>query len=457
MISKKIFLPALTLPLLAAIGGLWIVSVESAQAIPAFARKYDLTCTACHTAPPRLNTYGERFLENGYQLPGTEDGGVTKKRTLADLSLDDVANFTGVRLRGNVIRHYGFKQENPAGTEAGVVQNKAEFGFPEVFSLFTAGTLTKNVGFFAELESNLEEAHTGIERAFLTFNNLGGADIAHIRVGQFDPSAAFSFSTLRQQLDIVGERMHLNTDAVQRAGLFPLATAAKFYGLRDHAGTAISPYAPSLYNAIAETGIEVRGRPFGDWLLYQVGVLNGANEQFGDSNKSKDYYGAVRVDYIRAADFSGSVSGFAYIGHANATVAVGTGTADVNWNRYGIAAHVRYKMVDLSGLFTVDKISHIPLAARPTFDGTASGLSLAADTHVTNQTVVSLRYDHLDAGGDLTQRASQTFLGGQIKHYLRSNIALYIRNDVNLRTAGDGSVASRNLRNAAFAGIDVAY
>jgi hypothetical protein len=50
------------------------ILVESAQAVPAFARKYDVTCNVCHTRQPRLNAYGQRFLENGYQLPGTEDG-----------------------------------------------------------------------------------------------------------------------------------------------------------------------------------------------------------------------------------------------------------------------------------------------------------------------------------------------------------------------------------------------
>jgi hypothetical protein len=32
---------------------------EQAQAIPAFARKYDVNCTACHTAPPILNQFGQ--------------------------------------------------------------------------------------------------------------------------------------------------------------------------------------------------------------------------------------------------------------------------------------------------------------------------------------------------------------------------------------------------------------
>lgn len=441
----------------ALVSGTYAVSVPSAEAIPAFARKYTMNCAVCHTAPPRLNTFGERFLENGYQLPGTEDGGITAKKHLGDLSLDDFANHTGGRLRGNMLRGHNFKRQSPPAAEAGTVHNNSELGFPEIFSLFTAGSLTKNIGFFTELESNMEESSTGIERAFVTFNNLGGTNVANIRIGRMDPSATFSFSTLRQQLELVGESMNTSTDTVQRAGLFPLAASAKFYGLRNRSGTAISPYAPSLYNAVAETGIEVRGRPFGDWFMYQVGMLNGANETFGDSNKGKDFYGAVRFDYARSANFSASLSAFAYLGNSNATVLTGAGQADVNWHRYGMAAHVRYKMFDLYGMYTLDRIAHVPTAALANFDTSASGLSVALDTYVTDRTLLSLRYDNMDAGGDLSQRTSQSFAGVQIKQYVRPNVALFARNDVNLRRAEDGNAAARNLRHAFFAGIDIVY
>lgn len=369
----------LVMTVFALVSGTYAVSVPSAEAIPAFARKYTMNCAVCHTAPPRLNTFGERFLENGYQLPGTEDGGITAKKHLGDLSLDDFANHTGGRLRGNMLRSHNFKRQSPPAAEAGTVHNNSELGFPEIFSLFTAGSLTKNIGFFTELESNMEESSTGIERAFVTFNNLGGTNVANIRIGRMDPSATFSFSTLRQQLELVGESMNTSTDTVQRAGLFPLAASANFYGLRNRSGTAISPYAPSLYNAVAETGIEVRGRPFGDWFMYQVGMLNGANETFGDSNKGKDFYGAVRFDYARSANFSASLSAFAYLGNSNATVLTGAGQADVNWHRYGMAAHVRYKMFDLYGMYTLDRIAHVPTAALANFDTSASGLSVACD------------------------------------------------------------------------------
>jgi len=41
-----------------------------ADAIPVFAHRYGLTCQACHTVVPHLTPFGERFLANGYRLPG---------------------------------------------------------------------------------------------------------------------------------------------------------------------------------------------------------------------------------------------------------------------------------------------------------------------------------------------------------------------------------------------------
>jgi len=44
-----------------------------AFAIPAFARKYGLPCSACHTAWPELNNFGQVFRDNGYQLMNDRD------------------------------------------------------------------------------------------------------------------------------------------------------------------------------------------------------------------------------------------------------------------------------------------------------------------------------------------------------------------------------------------------
>ncbi len=49
---------------------LWIgfgAAPRTAFAIPAFARKYGLPCSACHEAWPKLNNFGLAFRDNGFQ------------------------------------------------------------------------------------------------------------------------------------------------------------------------------------------------------------------------------------------------------------------------------------------------------------------------------------------------------------------------------------------------------
>ena len=64
------------------LGGLGLVLLMSlwpgdSQAIPAFARKYDLSCAACHAAYPRLNEFGQQFMDSNYRLPNWKDGTIS--------------------------------------------------------------------------------------------------------------------------------------------------------------------------------------------------------------------------------------------------------------------------------------------------------------------------------------------------------------------------------------------
>src|SRR5213594_195953 len=58
----------LLLPLVAAA---LLSTAVPARALPAFARRFNLACGACHSAVPRLNAFGEAFHENGFKPPGT--------------------------------------------------------------------------------------------------------------------------------------------------------------------------------------------------------------------------------------------------------------------------------------------------------------------------------------------------------------------------------------------------
>ncbi|KZC24524.1 hypothetical protein RHOFW104T7_07895 [Rhodanobacter thiooxydans] len=51
--------------------GAWLalLPTQSASAMPEFARRYNLSCAACHSAFPRLNKFGEVFVKNNMRLP----------------------------------------------------------------------------------------------------------------------------------------------------------------------------------------------------------------------------------------------------------------------------------------------------------------------------------------------------------------------------------------------------
>ena len=42
-------------------GALWLAGTQTAAAMPEFARRYNMSCAACHAAFPRLNKFGEEF------------------------------------------------------------------------------------------------------------------------------------------------------------------------------------------------------------------------------------------------------------------------------------------------------------------------------------------------------------------------------------------------------------
>ncbi len=418
--------------------------VPEAGALPAFARKYKVNCNVCHTRQPRLNKFGEQFLENGYQMPGTDDGGIVGKLKYGDLTLDQVSNYFSVLFATSGLDHYELKREIEGSGD------QTELGTPTILRLFTAGTITNNVGFFVDVTSLFgRSSELDLGRAYVTLNNLGGMNWGHLRVGRLDPSAFFSMARGRPQFPPIGPKLAppfgaFNTPTVNRWALMQSAYASKFYGLFDRNRNAIQPYDSTLYHSPEEVGIDIHGRPFGDWFLYQAGILNGGNERAGDSNNSKDWYVMTRFDYARSDYFSANLSGFAYFGNHNAKVA---GNTDVSRSRYGVGARVRYKWLDVYGAYTIDRVTDLPSGMGATFDSTATGVTVEAHALVTDRLLLGTRYDHMDAGGLLATRTSATFVGLLAKYYLRPNMAISLRDDFNVRDAEGGTSAARNLRN----------
>src|SRR5215831_7782082 len=59
----------------------FVASSQPAYGIPAFARKYNLPCSACHEAWPKLNNFGQVFRDNGYQLNNGKDSPIWQSPT----------------------------------------------------------------------------------------------------------------------------------------------------------------------------------------------------------------------------------------------------------------------------------------------------------------------------------------------------------------------------------------
>ncbi|MGH7422367.1 MAG: hypothetical protein ACREJ1_01670, partial [Candidatus Methylomirabilales bacterium] len=122
--------------------GIGYVDVESVEAVPAFARQYDLQCNVCHTRPPRLNSFGEQFHMMGFQIPSAaRPGGLgesIKDKGLAQTIVDTLA----FRMEGGIFE----STKSPHETES-------KFVPPEEFTLFVTRPLLPDVSFFVELEA----------------------------------------------------------------------------------------------------------------------------------------------------------------------------------------------------------------------------------------------------------------------------------------------------------------
>src|SRR6202046_1502354 len=116
-------------------------SVRPALAIPAFARKYGLPCSACHTSWPMLNNFGQVFRDNGYQLMNDRDSPIWQNPSYFPISFRITPNWH--RESTNNLAVDSIPGGGPGSTlVAGTVQQN---GFDlSGMDLWSAGTLYKN-------------------------------------------------------------------------------------------------------------------------------------------------------------------------------------------------------------------------------------------------------------------------------------------------------------------------
>lgn len=162
-----------------------VLAVE-ASAIPAFARKYDMSCNTCHRPAPRLKPYGEEFAGNGFVLADKE-----APRAYRDTGDDELMLLREVPLALR-LEGYGSWKSGDAG--------KADMQWPYLVKLLSGGQIAKDVSYYFYFFFGERGEVAGLEDAFVMFNNVFNSEL-DIYLGQFQVSDPLFKRELRMTLE----------------------------------------------------------------------------------------------------------------------------------------------------------------------------------------------------------------------------------------------------------------
>jgi hypothetical protein len=150
-------------------------TTQPATALPAFARKYGLRCSACHESWPMLNYFGQKFKDNGYQLMNDRDSPIWQNPGYWPITL----RITPFWSRENTNKVA--VDTSPTGE-----QSLTQTGFNiSGLDILTGGTLEKNVSFLL-VPSSDETGAFHFESVNARFDNLLGSPWLNIKFGKFE-------------------------------------------------------------------------------------------------------------------------------------------------------------------------------------------------------------------------------------------------------------------------------
>ncbi len=149
---------------------------QSADAIPAFARKYKVSCNLCHAAVPRLTPFGEQFAANGFEMAVREPARDT-------IDTGDVMLRLLQRIDFAVRLDLFATASTPMRRDATDVDLKA----PYTAKLLSGGVLADGISYYMYFLLSERGDVGGLEDAYLQFTDIGGSGISAI-VGQFQVS-----------------------------------------------------------------------------------------------------------------------------------------------------------------------------------------------------------------------------------------------------------------------------
>ncbi len=174
-----------TIAIILVLFGITALVIQDLEAIPAFARKYRMSCKTCHSPMPRLKAYGDDFAGNGFRLTDEKAPGYYVETGDDELSL--LRNFPiAARLEGFI----NYDESNEQG----------DFGTPYNVKLLTGGEITDGIAYYFYFYMDERGEVAGVEDAYIMFNNFFNIDL-DLYVGQFQVSDPLFKRELRLTLE----------------------------------------------------------------------------------------------------------------------------------------------------------------------------------------------------------------------------------------------------------------
>lgn len=269
-------------------------SAPRANAIPAFSRKYQTSCTTCHSNFPELNDFGIAFKKNGFKFPKDDETFVKEPPVLlgakAQKEAFPEALYPG-ELPGNLpiaFRYSGFAQYNSKIPLAVGFVPRTDLFAPNTFTIIAAGSFGPNLSFWIDddISTGGSGADGGLGDGYLKANDIGHylhlpKDALNVRFGQFELDLPFTQArTINlSDYDIYDQAsVSLVNPALCAISVAPTVTPC----------TTSNPF----IFGVPQRGIEFGGYPNDGNFSWSVAIVNGNNDGPALRN-SKDVYARV--------------------------------------------------------------------------------------------------------------------------------------------------------------------
>jgi hypothetical protein len=286
-----------------------------AAALPAFARKYGLRCSACHEAWPMLNFFGQKFKDNGYQLMNDQDSPIWQNNAYWPATFRITPNWH--RESTNKVAEDIVPTSTPGA--ATVERQLTKTGFDlSGLDFHTGGTLEKNLTFYV-LPSSDTTATFHFETVMARLDNLFGSSWLNLKLGKFELD------------NLVSEKRILTLTSI--SGIY-----ATYHFIPQ--GDA------NIFGQIGDNqlGIELMGHSYNDRTRYSAALLSSSDGNVNQITGRNSYTGFFAVSQAFDAGKLGAqrIGAYAMIGEAstafqtlNGVPIPGSGIGNKPFNREG--------------------------------------------------------------------------------------------------------------------------